>query len=88
MTQAVVIVRMRAQASAILFLILNLIGMGLGAQLAGILSDALAPTYGDESLRYALLIISVVSLWAAVHFIVGGRTLKADIERARLHGLK
>ena len=88
MTQAVVTVRMRAQASAILFLILNMIGMGLGPQLAGIFSDALEPTYGQESLRYSLLAISVVSLWAAVHFVVGARTLQADIERARQHGLK
>ncbi len=88
MTQALVTVRMRAQASAILFLILNLIGMGLGPQLAGILSDLYEPAYGQESLRYALLTISLVSLWAAVHFVIGGRTLKADIERARQHGLK
>lgn len=88
MTQALVTVRMRAQASAILFLILNLIGMGLGPQLTGIVSDLYEPAYGQESLRYALLTISLVSLWAAVHFVVGGRTLKADIERARQHGLK
>ena len=87
MTQAVVTVRMRAQASAILFLILNLIGMGLGPQLTGILSDVYESAYGQESLRYALLTISVSSLWAAIHFIIGGRTLKADIERARQQGL-
>lgn len=88
MTQGLVTLRMRAQASAVLFLILNLIGMGLGPQLAGILSDVYNPVYGDESLRYALLTISVVWLWAAVHFFLAARTLKADIERARLHGLK
>tara|TARA_R110000868_G_scaffold124027_2_gene328132 strand:+ start:6014 stop:7345 length:1332 start_codon:yes stop_codon:yes gene_type:complete len=88
MTQSLVTIRMRAQASAILFLILNLIGMGLGPQLAGVLSDLYNPTYGDESLRYALLTISVVWLWAAVHLLLGARTLKEDIERARLHGLR
>ena len=88
MTQSLVTIRMRAQASAILFLILNLIGMGLGPQLAGVLSDLYNPTYGDESLRYALLTISVVWLWAAVHLMLGARTLKEDIERARLHGLR
>ncbi len=88
MTQALVTLRMRAVASAILFFILNLIGMGLGPQFAGILSDLYAPRFGEESLRYALLTISVVWLWAAVHFILGARTLKADIERARLANLK
>lgn len=88
MTQALVTVRMRAQASAVLFLILNLIGMGLGPQLAGVLSDLYNPAYGDESLRYSLLTISVVWLWAALHFVLAARTLKEDIERARQHGLK
>jgi predicted MFS family arabinose efflux permease len=88
MTQALVTVRMRAQASAVLFLILNLIGMGLGPQLAGILSDLYHPAYGEESLRYALLTISVVWIWSAFHFILAARTLKDDIERARQHGLR
>ncbi|HEY4344810.1 MAG TPA: MFS transporter [Parvibaculum sp.] len=88
MTQALVTVRMRAQASAVLFLILNLIGMGLGPQLAGILSDLYHPAYGEESLRYSLLTISVVWIWSAFHFLLAARTLKADIERARLHGLR
>ena len=88
MTQALVTVRMRAQASAVLFLILNLIGMGLGPQLAGILSDLYNPAYGQESLRYALLTISIVWLWSAVHFVLAARTLKDDIERARRHGLR
>ncbi|HEX7776450.1 MAG TPA: MFS transporter, partial [Parvibaculum sp.] len=88
MTQALVTVRMRAQASAILFLILNLIGMGLGPLLAGKLSDLYHPAYGEESLRYALLTISVVWIWSAFHFILAARTLKGDIERARQHGLK
>lgn len=88
MTQALVTVRMRAQASAVLFLILNLIGMGLGPQLAGILSDLYHPAYGAESLRYSLLTISVVWIWSALHFLLAARTLKGDIERARLHGLR
>jgi MFS family permease len=83
MTQSLVTLRMRAQASAILLLILNLIGMGMGPQLAGILSDVYNEQYGQESLRYALLTISVVWLWAAVHFVLAARTLKEDIARAR-----
>ncbi|HMM13974.1 MAG TPA: MFS transporter [Parvibaculum sp.] len=88
MTQALVTVRMRAAASAVLFLVLNLIGMGLGPQLAGLLSDLYSEAYGQESLRYALLTISVVWIWSAFHYVLAARTLKDDIERARLHGLK
>lgn len=61
--------RMRAMASAIYFLVLNLIGMGLGPLVVGVLSDALAPTYGADSLRYALLLVApVMFAWGAVHF--------------------
>lgn len=88
MTQALVTLRMRAAASAVLFLVLNLIGMGLGPQLAGILSDLYEASYGQESLRYALLTMSVVWVWAAFHYFLAARTLKDDIERARAHGLR
>ena len=88
MTQALVTLRMRSVASAILLFILNIIGLGLGPQSVGILSDQLAPHFGAESLRYALLASSAMGVWGAVHFIIGARSLKADIERARLHGLR
>ena len=38
---------MRAMASAILFFILNLIGLGLGPLVVGMISDLLAPAYGS-----------------------------------------
>ena len=88
MTQGLVVLRMRAVASAVLFLILNLIGMGLGPQVVGLISDLYAPTVGQESLRYALLTVMVVWPWAAVHFWLGAASLKEDLERARNHGLK
>jgi hypothetical protein len=47
--------------------------------LVGILSDVLNPEYGDESLRYALLICSLVYLWAAVHYFIAGRHLGGDL---------
>jgi MFS family permease len=55
--QSLVPTRMRATAMALVFLFANLIGMGLGPLAAGMLSDALRPLYGEESLRYALLIL-------------------------------
>ena len=48
--------KMRALASAVLFFILNLIGLGLGPLAIGMVSDWLAPTYGVESLRWAFCI--------------------------------
>ena len=54
-TQTVVPERMRALAISILFLFLNLIGMGIGPLLVGALSDGLRPLMGADSLRYALV---------------------------------
>ncbi len=79
-TQGMVKLRMRAVASAILFLILNLIGLGLGPQAVGILNDALAGRFGDEAVRYSLLIVSFTGLWAALHFLLAARSLETDLE--------
>lgn len=75
--------RMRATSSAILLLVLNIIGLGLGPWSIGLLSDYLLPTQGAESLRYALLyIIPVVTFWSACHFFLASRTLRADLANA------
>lgn len=66
---------MRALCSAIMLFILNIIGLGLGPQMVGIISDALAPALGQESLRYALLILSFANVWGAVHYYYAGKHL-------------
>lgn len=67
----------RSLAAAIMFFIINIIGLGLGPQLIGILSDALRPEYGQDSLRYALLCTSFVGLWAALHYFLAGRHMRS-----------
>jgi predicted MFS family arabinose efflux permease len=75
--------RMRATTSAILFLVINVIGLGLGPWAIGFLSDSLAPTLGTESLRYAMLyLLPPVMLWSALHFYFASRTMKADLAAA------
>ncbi|MEK9588855.1 MAG: MFS transporter [Gammaproteobacteria bacterium] len=78
-TQGLVSLRMRSVAAAVLLFILNMIGLGAGPQAVGILSDVLQPSYGDESLRYALLILSTVQIWAAYHYYQAGKSLKGDL---------
>lgn len=83
MTHGLVGLRMRALASAILFFILNLIGLGLGPWAIGTLSDMLAPTLGQESLRHAMLyLLPAMMTWSVVHFYLASRTLKKDLENA------
>jgi hypothetical protein len=72
-------VRMRALAASILLFIINMVGLGLGPQVIGLLSDWLRPEYGDESLRHALMIGSVVYVWAGIHYLLGAKYLQADL---------
>ncbi|MDG1772317.1 MAG: MFS transporter [Oceanicoccus sp.] len=82
-THSMVGVRMRALASAMLFFVLNLVGLGMGPTLVGILSDAMAGTYGIASLGYALLIVATgATLLACTHYLLATRYLKSDLANA------
>ncbi len=81
-TQSLVRLRMRAAASAILLFIINIIGLGLGPQFAGILSDFLAASYGADSMRYSLLAIgAVIGPWVAFHYYAAGTHIARDLDR-------
>ncbi len=80
--QSLVRLRMRAQTSAILLFIANIIGLGAGPWAIGAVSDLLVPRYGADSLRYSLMGFSVIGLWVAWHFYQGGKHLRADLARA------
>lgn len=75
LVQSLVDIRMRAVASSILLFLLNIIGMGLGPQVVGILSDLFSGQYADESLRMALLVPAVVNIWCGFHYYLAGRAL-------------
>ena len=83
MTHGLVGLRMRALASAILFFILNIIGLGIGPWATGYLSDVLAPSFGDDSLRYAMLyLLPAAMTWSVVHLYLASRHLKEDLANA------
>jgi MFS family permease len=83
MTQALVGVRMRTVASALLLFIINIIGYTLGPLIPGILADVWKPDYGPHSLRYALLAMAGFSAWGIVHYWLAGATYKADLARQK-----
>jgi MFS transporter, Spinster family, sphingosine-1-phosphate transporter len=74
---------MRAMSIAIVLFFSNLIGLGLGPLAAGVLSDALHPLLGQESLRYALLALCPGYLWCAWHLWRASRTITASVARQR-----
>ena len=59
----------RGTAMALQTIISTLLGVGLGPLLAGLFSDALQPAFGIESLRYALLLVSLPVAGAIVLLI-------------------
>lgn len=65
--------RKRALASAILFLILNAIGVGLGPLGIGLLSDYLSQFFGSDSLRYAFSISLLTPLLAMIFFYLAAK---------------
>jgi predicted MFS family arabinose efflux permease len=81
MSHALVAPGMRALISAILFFVINMIGLGMGPFFTGLISDGLAPTYGDESLRYAMLTTTQALLFAAVMFTMAAKHLRADLAK-------
>jgi len=85
-TQGLASLRMRAVAAAVLLFILNIIGLGLGPQAVGLVSDLLRPAFGDESLRYSLLIAGFFNLWAALHYYLGGKYLAEDLAATAAEG--
>lgn len=74
--------RMRATSWALVMAITLTLGNALGPQVIGLISDWIEPSVGLYSLRYAMLSILPLNIWAAVHFFVAGRTIAADYERA------
>ena len=80
MTQALASLRMRSVATSLLLFIQTLIGNGLGPSVTGFISDWLQPSAQTDSLRYALVIIGVINFWAALHYLIGARTLRDDLD--------
>jgi predicted MFS family arabinose efflux permease len=70
----------RATTLAIVMLLANLIGMGVGPQIVGTLSDLLMRTLGSDSLRYSMLCMSGVALWSAYHFWRVGDSVRQDLQ--------
>lgn len=84
--QRLVVDEMRATTLAVVMLFANLIGMGIGPQVVGVLSDWLQPALGSDSLRYAMLLMSFVALSSAWHFWKVSATVAEDLRRVRSEG--
>lgn len=79
--QGLVHSRSRSMATAILLLILNAGGLGLGPLCLGLLSDALATSLGEAAgLRWAMISINIVGIGSALAFWQARRTIVAEMQ--------
>ena len=74
--QSLVHVRMRALAVAISLLAANLIGLGLGPQLVGVISDLSRDSFGDESLRMGMLVAGVANVVGGAAYLAAGHWIR------------
>lgn len=78
--QQLVPVRSRATTVAILILIDNIVGLGLGPQFVGIASDLWKPALGEDSLRYAMLAAMAGSAVSVIGFVMAAPHLRMEID--------
>lgn len=77
--QSVLPAHLRGMGTAAIMFATSLVGAGAGPLLVGLLSDALAPALGSESLRYAMIIgISFIG-WGAIHFFLAARHFRNEL---------
>lgn len=58
----------------------NLVGLGLGPTLIGVLSDVFAPRFGEESLRYALMVVGMLITLSAYFFFRAAASVEDDMK--------
>lgn len=83
-TQGLSPLRMRAQATAILLFVLNILALSFGPLTVGKLSDLLQPLLGADALRYSLLVGIVTGLLGAACYWQASKTLRADFARVAI----
>ncbi len=76
--QSIVPARLRATASATVMFAVAIFGMGGGPALVGLVSDLFSASFGQQSLRWAMLAVTMpASLWAFAHCIAIRRRIAA-----------
>jgi len=77
--QALAKPRMRAVVSAVALFAMNLVGFGLGPPVSGLINDSLAARLGDDSIRVSLVVMQAFLAWAALHYVLAGRSYLEDL---------
>jgi len=81
-THSVVKVGMRAFSTSIVYLISELIGLGLGPFLIGVFNDHYAQRLGTAAIRYSMSTAAITTLVGGLLFIVAAQFFQRDMTRA------
>ena len=90
MVQGLVGLRMRSVAAALVLFVINIIGLGFGPTVIGAMNDLYLSCGASwwqvclqegDGLRYAMITVSLLNMWAGLHYVIAARTLKADMAR-------
>ncbi len=74
--------RMRALTSAVLFFVLNLIGLGLGPVIVGFMSDTFTQNGIAAPLGTAMVICgTIAAIWSVIHYVLAANKVTGDIAR-------
>lgn len=83
LAQTLAPVSVRALSTAVMFFILNMIALGFGPTIAGVLSSALTGPYTEEmALRISLAVVSLSGLYGAWMYYQVGKRVPADWAKA------
>jgi len=83
LVQGLARVRMRASAAAIFSLTGTGVGSAIGPLVVGYLSQSFEAVYGEDSLRWGLVWLSVGFVASAATCVLSARTVRGDLSRAR-----
>ena len=82
-THSLVNAKMRAFASAILFFILNLIGLGFGPLTVGAVSDMMSVEYGNESLKWGFALTIITTAISLILFYMASRSYPKELKESQ-----
>jgi hypothetical protein len=77
--QLVIKSRSHALLTSVIFFSNNLFGLGLGPLFVGMVSDASRPHFGNESVRFALILCAIGFLIAAPLYLRAAKSLRNDL---------
>lgn len=80
MVQGLVELRMRATGAAILLFVANMVGLGLGPLIVGLLNDhVFGPAHGAGAIRYSMLVVGLIGGTGSALFWAASRNLEAEL---------